>query len=292
MGFIRKLTGADAAKRAATVQADSGQASIDHLKEQLGLARSDLQPFREAGLGALDEFTRLLSDPRAQQDVANQNPLFGQIMDFQRTAEAPNFDASGLTNFDPINDNPLMDMAMDETSRRLMETQAARGRLGSGSTVVDLNKALAGTANSLANDEFNRRRGAFASDMLAESEDFDNAVLQDNQAFQDLLQQVAVQQGLIQDQTNRFGTLVNTGMSASGASAGATQGTGSQVANLITQIGNAEAGGLVGASNANKAFLMDMVKLAASMGTGGMPSFGGGSPPPDPNMQSKFPWAF
>lgn len=269
MGWWRKISGAQAAKDAAKAQTAAGGDAIDTLKESLGIARGDLQPYREAGETALNQFTTLAQDPQAQFDIANDNPLFQEMLGFERTAQAPNFDASALTNFDPIRDNPLLAMAMDETSRRMSETQAAQGRFDSGSTLVDLNKALAMTANSLANDEFGRRQRGFQADSLAESANFDNAVLQDNQTFNDLLTRVATQQGLVTDTFNRFGTLAASGLNAAAGSAVAAQNTGSQVSQTQLGIGNAQAAGLVGANNASKSFAMDLAKLAAEVYTGG-----------------------
>lgn len=95
-----------AAKNAANAQAQSGQQSIAFETESRDLARSDLQPFRDFGSSNIASLQNLLT-PTGQYDYLKSNPLF--------------------------------QMGLDNANRATMNIQAARGKLGSGDTLLSLN---------------------------------------------------------------------------------------------------------------------------------------------------------
>jgi len=114
MGFIRKISGAQASKDAARIQAASGEKAIDQL-------RAELRPYAAGGVDALNRMNEL-STQEGQQAFLENDQTYQDIQGFERTSN--------------------LDSAMDETERRLNQRQASQGRLNSGSTVVDLTRQL------------------------------------------------------------------------------------------------------------------------------------------------------
>jgi hypothetical protein len=121
MGFIRKLTGSDAAKKAGRVQVTAGNKAIDVLREQIGVTRERLEPF--SGI---------------------TNPLTGQLIEAGQAPGQAVQDVDNLRQFDPTNvvDNPLFKTLADNVQQRLFASQAAKGKFGSGETGVRLGEAL------------------------------------------------------------------------------------------------------------------------------------------------------
>jgi len=108
MGFIRQLTGKDAAKaavRAGEIQADAAQAGIEETRLAKEDALAFLNPFRELGQTGIDQAS-FLTDP-------------GQQFAF-------------------LQDNPLFDFALNNANRETQNLAAARGRLSAGDTLQQL----------------------------------------------------------------------------------------------------------------------------------------------------------
>lgn len=67
---------ADAAKDAAKIQAESGQAAIEEAKAAREQSRADLQPFTKFGGGVLPQIQSLLTPEGQAAYVGENNPLF------------------------------------------------------------------------------------------------------------------------------------------------------------------------------------------------------------------------
>ena len=179
MGWLKKtvdsFTGgkqaAKASREAAALQAQSADKAIASQKESRDIARSDLQPFREAGQNALGGLTSLVSDPNSQKSFIENNPFF--------------------------------DTLANQASSTLFANQAAKGKVGSGGTAEALQNSLFLLGNDLLNQNISQRQN-----------------------------------------------LSNLGANAASGQANISQNTGSNVSNLLTQKGNAQAAGVVGARNA------------------------------------------
>lgn len=96
---------ADAARDGARIQAQAADRAIDLQRESRDLAREDLAPFREFGANNLAALSDILT---------------------------PEGQASFLQN------NPLADLALDNANQTTLKSSAARGKLGSGSTLQSL----------------------------------------------------------------------------------------------------------------------------------------------------------
>lgn len=238
MGFIRKLTGQDAAERGAAIQAQAQGEAIGVLREELGIARQDLQPFVDVGESSLNDL-RNFNEFDQQQAFVEQDPAYGRIAEFEARP------------FDPLEDNPIYDAAVDESMRRVAEGRAARGKTGSGGTLVDLTNATAMTRDALATSEFGRRQS------------------QDMAEFNRLMDAARVRSGLATDQYNRLLSTAGLAQASAAGQAANQQALGSNVAGLTVGQGDSLAAGLIGGVNARNKFFMDIAKLGTSFLPGG-----------------------
>jgi len=122
MGFIRRLTGADAAKDAANTQAASADEAIALARESRDIARDDLAPFASAGASQIDALGSILT-PEGQNEFLQNNSVYQRAL--------------GNAN--------------DET----LKIAAARGRLGSGDTLTALSNNVLNTAQPLIDRQTN-----------------------------------------------------------------------------------------------------------------------------------------
>lgn len=129
MGFVRRITGKDASNaaiKASEIQADSGQEAIKEIQRATAEGQGFLQPFQQLGQQGLDQ-SQFLTDPNAQ--------------------------------FDFLQNNPLFQMGLDNANTVTQQSAAARGRLSSGDTLQQLNNnalltaapLIAGQKNSIQN---------------------------------------------------------------------------------------------------------------------------------------------
>ena len=114
-----------AAKKAAQAQAKSADQSIAFQRESRDLAREDLQPFREFGEGQIEPLNKLLSNPTGYLE---SNPLYKNI-----------------------NNN---------SQRQIFANKAARGKIGSGGTALELQNRFLANGDGLINSQYNRLLGA------------------------------------------------------------------------------------------------------------------------------------
>jgi hypothetical protein len=164
---------ASAARRAAGIQAEAGQAAISEQEAARASFEERTDPFRELGLVGSEQLTSFLEDPTQQLSEIN----------------------------------PIVDFLRGQGFEQIQESAAARGRLGAGGTLKDLTQ--------------------FNSDLTSTV--------------------------IPQLQNQRFNQLFNT--ASLGANVAAGQGTAglntaANVGNLLGGIGQAEAGGVIGAANA------------------------------------------
>lgn len=129
MGILGKITGSDkaakASKKAAKIQAQSAREAIAFQRESRDLARSDLQPFRQAGQDQLSPLSALISDPQAQLNFVQNNPFFNSLA--------------------------------EDAQSRLFSNKAARGKVGSGGTAQALQNSLLLLGQNLLNNNISQR---------------------------------------------------------------------------------------------------------------------------------------
>ena len=122
-GFFRKLSGESGAKRAARDQVAAGDRAIDTLRDELGLARESITPFRDVGTQGIDQLNEF--GPDAQRQFADErlgrareigqrsNPFTDQLLEASQPGQSVQ-DIDALRNFDSVSavmDNPLFTSA-------------------------------------------------------------------------------------------------------------------------------------------------------------------------------------
>lgn len=127
MGVVGDIVGgvfqARAANKAADAQRDASAGAIEFARESRDLAREDLQPFRDVGADVTSQLSGLVSDPVQQKKF--------------------------------ISDNPFFDALAGRATETILQNQAARGRVGTGSTAEALQKSMV----LLGSDLLNQRVG-------------------------------------------------------------------------------------------------------------------------------------
>jgi len=135
MGFVgdivKGVTSNNAAKSATRAQTHAANKAIEFTEESRDIARSDLQPFREAG-------TRSLRSNKAAPSLATlvSNP-----------AEQRKY----------IEENPLYQGLRDDAFRDVTTNAAARGKLGSGGTLEELQRRYLSLGRSLISQDIAER---------------------------------------------------------------------------------------------------------------------------------------
>lgn len=195
-GDITGSNAADAANDAAKLQYQATMEGIKAQQASEAQQRADLAPFRglatNSGLNA-----------------------------FRKTAlNQENY------SYNPNND-ALLNNALNRTTRAVMDAQAAKGKLGSGSTLTSLTEAMAPVY------------------MNREQQVFENRYNANNQQFNQL--------------QNMLGMAQNAAAGQGAATANATN----NITDLTTQGANAQAAGAMGAANAQAQGTQNMAGLAA-----------------------------
>ena len=115
-------SGEKAARDAAAALEASGQTALEELQRGKTEGQGFLQPFSQLGQQGLDQ-ANFLTDPQAQ--------------------------------FDFLQNNPLFQMGLDNANRQTMQGAASRGRLSSGDTLEQLNNNALLTASPLIANQQN-----------------------------------------------------------------------------------------------------------------------------------------
>lgn len=203
---ITGKTAAAAAQNAALVQTASADKAIESLggntdkiiasnEKAIAQSRADLQPFRDAGVSGIAGLTDLVTNPKAQADFITNNPFFEALS--------------------------------KQASTTLFNNNAARGKVGSGSTAEALQNSLLLLGSDLVNQNVTQRQNIVTMGANA----------------------AAVQSSATQNTAGNNANAISTG--------------GTNIANLITSRGNAQAAGLVGAADAETQGIQNLVNTAA-----------------------------
>lgn len=140
MGFVRDLaagtiigsaaglesSGEKAAEKAAALQAESGRTALEELQAGKEQGLGFLQPFQQLGQQGLEQ-ANFLTDPKAQ--------------------------------FDFLQNNPLFQMGLDNANTQTNQMAASRGRLSAGDTLQQLNNNALLVASPLIQQQKNSIQG-------------------------------------------------------------------------------------------------------------------------------------
>jgi len=193
---------ADAANSAAKYQYAATMAGIEEQKRALEQQRTDLAPFRG-----------LASNNRDGSPMSAFRKLALNTEDY---------------SYRPSQDR-LLQGALNRTTRAVMDAQAAKGKLGSGSTLTSLTEAMAPIY------------------MNREQQVFENRYNANNQQF------------------NQLQNMLGMAQNAAAGQGAATQNATNNITDLRTQGANAQAAGQIGAANAQQQGTQNLVGLAAAI---------------------------
>lgn len=205
-------TQADAAKYAADLNAKAGKDALDFQKQVFDTQQKNLEPWMQAGAGALTSIQDLMKDPAYQWNKQFTAP------DPSKTLE-----------------NPAVKFQLDQGRKLIESTAAARGKIFNPGTMEAVDKYGQGVASEAYGDVYNRA-----------ANEYQNAyqIFQNERAARlNPLQSLA---GLGQTAT---GQSLTSGNAAASNSANIGMGTAARVGDQLTDAANANASGYVGRGN-------------------------------------------
>ena len=246
-GYFDSFSGkdaADASKQAGQLQYQATQEGIDLQRESRDLARSDLQPWRQAGQNSLDNMQRLANGPSSQGYL---NLLL------QDSQERPNWAGGlyGLANT-RYQDLPGFTDASDAMSRQVQNSAVARGKLGSGNTLNDLFKN-----NALLGEQMRGQR--FNEGLQLANFDTQNR----NDAYSRRFNTESFGKNERDTAFNNHYNIASMGQNAAAMQCNNSLNSTNGITNLLTQGANAQAAGQVGAANAQSQGTNNLLNLAA-----------------------------
>jgi len=206
-------TAAETSERAAELQYQASQDAIKAQKQFLKTIRNDLEPYREFGSNQLLNLNQQLGG--FEQYVSGMDNRIGALDKFISDPNA---------QFKFVKNNPFYAALANDSQNRLMNLQAARGKLGTGDTPVELQNQLLLLGNNLVQQAIGNRQQSLGNYFNAGN-----------------LRQNSI--------TNRQNA-ATIGQNAAAMTGTATQGAGNAITDLMTGGANARASGLVGAGNA------------------------------------------
>jgi len=252
MGKIREVTGAkgqrQAAREAGRAQEAAGQAAISQQEAALERILGIQKPFAQVGQQAIGGLLAeiLGGAPQARGLASRRLPSFMQP---QREATQLAADTGFEFDVSPerVTEDPFFQELAREQEQRLLSSAAARGKVGAGGTDLALSRNLLQLGQQFRQQDIANQ-----------------------------IQEAQIQQGLRAEQAGlqaqRFGQLFNVaqlGANVSTGQAGAIQGTAANVGNLLTGIGNVQAGTTIQRGNILAQSRQDML---SNFGSGGLPS--------------------
>ena len=232
MGFLSDISDSITGKGAQRAAKDAGRMMQQTAEEGADLTSrmyndysGRLNPYAEVGAGGLAGMQAGAADSSYQNSVAGlmniANTPYQNIAGFQDASRA--------------------------MSRQVMSNNAAKGKLGSGNTLMDLFRENAMLGEDLKNSAFTRG-----------------------------LNTAQFNENALNNRFNRYGSLADMGFNAVNNQATLGSNAVANINNLRTGGTAANAAGLIGAQNARDAGVGNMIQLA-SMGAG---LCGGGATPP------------
>ena len=249
MGFIRQLTGKDAAKAAV----NAGELQSEQATEnaaQAGIVGAENQARLQGA--QTNQLAELRSGAYRANDLLNP---FAQVG--QQGVDQAGFLTDPNAQFDFLQNNPLFQIGLDNANTQTNQMAAARGRLSAGDTLQQLNQNALLTASPLIQQQKNSIQNQL------------------NMGQSTALNQASMANTLAGQRADIFGnTAINQANLAAGNQA--------NIGNLLGSAAAAEAAGMVGYANAKQAGAGAALNLGAQVAGSfaGMPSFGGATPPP------------
>jgi hypothetical protein len=297
-------TQAKAANKASSDQLQATREGIDAQRQFLDTIRGDLAPYRDFGANQLPEIQNALAgfdssindyDNRLTGFDNRVNQFDGRVNQFdnyvdQFGGQVNRFDSqvSDLDRFinDPtqqlnyVQNNPFFSALANDAQNRLLNVQAARGKLGTGDTPAALQNQLMLMGNDLVQQLIGNRQqslgnrqqslGNYQQQLGNRQQSLSNrqqSLGNFQQGLGNRLGSIGLRQNAIGQRQN-FATM---GQNAAAQTGSATQGASNSISDLITQGGNAMAAGRIGAANAQSQGMNNLLGGAAGFALTGSP---------------------
>lgn len=209
--LLNGILGSNAATTAANEQSTAAQNALNFQQQIFGTEQANQAPFISAGQTSIAQLMKQL-----------ESGTFGP----GSLPNAPQF--AGAPTLAEAQQTPGYQFTAQQGSKGILEGAAAAGGAISGGTLKALDTFNTGLADSTYNDVFNRSLATYGANLQG----YQAQLQQQQQEYQQLYNPAALGEGSVQ-------AVNNTGQQAA-----------SNIGNLMTQVGNAEASGTVGSTNA------------------------------------------
>lgn len=227
MGDLTGKNAAKASKKASQDQLTATREGIEAQREFLNTIRADLEPYRQYGIDQLPELQNQLT---GYEDYVSG--LDGRMSGFEgRVSGLDRFINDPNAQLNYVQNNPFFSALANDAQNRLLNIQAARGKIGTGDTPAALQNQLLLMGNDLVQQAIGNRQQSLGN-------------------FQQGLQNRFGAAGLRQNSITNRQNAATIGSNAAAQTGSATQGASNAISDLITQGGNAMAAGRIGAANA------------------------------------------
>lgn len=228
--MYRGLTGqtaAESAERAGQLQYQASKDAIKAQKEFLNTIRGDLAPYRNFGENQLTSLGKRLSEYE-KYVTGLGNRLNGYD---RRVNGLDSFINDPSAQLDYVQNSPFFSALANDAQNRLLNVQAARGKLGTGDTPAALQNQLLLMGTDLVQQAIANRQQSLGN-------------------YQQGLQNRFGAAGLRQNAITNRQSAVSLGQNAAAMTGTATQNAGNSITDLLTGGAASRAAGLVGAGNA------------------------------------------
>jgi hypothetical protein len=263
------VTSEEKALEAAEIQAQAGRDAMAQEKAIYEQNRADNMPWMQSGQRALGEMDQGMGSGRF-----SMGPEEFDSSQYQMPGEFS-------FTMDDFQDTPYYQFLQDEGAKNVNRSAAAGGRLGGGDVLNALQNRGQMTAMNEFGNQFNRAMGTHQQQLGQAQQDR-------NFGYQDFLGSYNRRAGEKANDYNRLAGQSGTGQMQAQYLGGLGEGYGARTSDMMTQIANAQASGLIGGANARMSGLEELAshgkeagKMAMSRGFGG----GGATTRRNPSQQ-------
>lgn len=221
-GIFSGLFGGSSAKKAAQIQADAANRATDLSKQIWEKQQQNMAPYLSAGQNTISS---LMTD--LQPGGRFGHGSLPSVPQFTGEFHAPTLEEA--------RSSPGYEFTREQGTKAILQGAAAAGGSISGGTLKSLDQFSTGLTDSTYNDVFNRSLSTYNEQLAkyqAQLQGYDQSLRSQQQEFNMPFNVAALGEGGVQ-------SINNSGTAAA-----------NNIGNLMTQVGNAGAAGVIGQANA------------------------------------------
>jgi len=262
-------TAADAARSAAKMQSDLGHRGLGIIDREYQLGRKDTEMMRRLQSAAQKKL--LL---RGGQMVAPKEDFDMSAYSMPGEFDASQYDIPDEFSFtmDDYEKSPYAQFLQDEAMDEIQSSRSVRGLLGSGGTLKSMQDRAAKIASGDFADQFERSKYTHAAQMRQalderqfgydqHTDETNKVIGERNFGFNEYQDRVGRDEKRYADRFNQLALLSGAGQFNPATMANIGQQYGANAANQLAQIGQAQAGGELGAAQARQAGTSNLLNL-------------------------------